>query len=114
MRTLLVAGRYEEAAEAARELFESCTEAGLQVGLCIAVLSLHKRQNEGCLSRPHISATGKSLQQALNSSKPIESDIATRLRLMLQSHMPEKAQIRFLPVLPGASGGTATAAGTDS
>ncbi|KAL0018583.1 hypothetical protein WJX79_009184 [Trebouxia sp. C0005] len=31
VRTLLVAGRYDEAAEAARELFESCTEAGLQV-----------------------------------------------------------------------------------
>ena len=32
VRTLLVTGRYEEAAESARELFESCTEAGMQVG----------------------------------------------------------------------------------
>lgn len=32
MRTLLVTGRYEEAAESARELFERCTEAGMQVG----------------------------------------------------------------------------------
>ena len=50
MRTLLVAGRYKEAAEAARELFESCTEAGLQVRLCIAVLSLYVLQNEKYLS----------------------------------------------------------------
>jgi len=50
VRTLLVAGRYEEAAEAARELFESCTEAGLQVRLCIAVLSLYVLQNEKYLS----------------------------------------------------------------
>ncbi len=31
VRTLLAAGRYEEAAESARDLFESCTEAGMQV-----------------------------------------------------------------------------------
>jgi len=82
VRTLLVAGRYEEAAEAARELFESCTEAGLQVGLCIAVLSLRGHQNEKCLLQPHIPATDKLLQQALNSSKPVELDNAKRLRLM--------------------------------
>ena len=32
VRTMLAAGRYEEAAESARKLFESCTEAGMQVG----------------------------------------------------------------------------------
>ena len=31
VRTLLTAGRCEEAAESARELFEDCTEAGQQV-----------------------------------------------------------------------------------
>ena len=31
VRPLLAAGRYEEAAELARELFEVCTESGMQV-----------------------------------------------------------------------------------
>jgi len=72
VRTLLAAGRYEEAAEAARELFESCTEAGLQVGLCL-VLCLHGRQSK------NVPVVTSHLQQRLNSSKPVELDNARDL-----------------------------------
>ncbi|KAL3146194.1 hypothetical protein ABBQ32_002900 [Trebouxia sp. C0010 RCD-2024] len=57
VRTLLVTGRYEEAAESARELFERCTEAGMQVQaveLLLLLGQIHQAAGAPLTALPYI------------------------------------------------------------
>ena len=60
VRTLLAAGRYEEAAESARELFERCTKAGMQVS------HLHLTDSNAASIAPPVCCPGIFLPLLIN------------------------------------------------